>query len=158
MIKSSLYCLAYYSSDLGGHIGDPTKEEYIKWIQFGTFEPIFRPHCTCSVKRFREPFNYDEETVNIFRNYTNLRYRLLPFIYKEAFETYQNGLPFIRALSLNYPNDKKANNNLNELFEQIYWKNPNIINHIEMNIKFLYYKNVKKFDKYIKTKQNDIKE
>ena len=111
MIKCSLNCLAYYSSDLGGHIGDPTKEEYIKWIQFGTFEPIFRPHCTCSVKRFREPFNYDEETVNIFRNYTNLRYRLLPFIYKEAFETYQNGLPFIRALSLNYPNDKKANNN-----------------------------------------------
>lgn len=54
--------------------------------------------------------------------------------------------------------DKKTNNNLNELFEQIYWKNPNIINHIEMNIKYLYYKNVKKFDKYIKTKQNDIKE
>ncbi len=111
MIKCSSNCLAYYSSDLGGHVGNPTKEEYIKWIKFGAFQPIFRPHCTCSVERFREPFNYDEETVNIFRDYVNLRYRLLPLMYKFAYETYYTGIPFIRALSLNYPLDKKANNN-----------------------------------------------
>lgn len=45
---------------------------------------------------------------------------------------------------------------LNTLFEQLYWQSPNIINHIEMNIKYLYLKNIKKFNKFISKKQNEV--
>jgi len=45
---------------------------------------------------------------------------------------------------------------LNDLFEQLYWQSPSIIDHIEMNIKFLYLKNIKKFDFYVKKRQIEI--
>ena len=45
---------------------------------------------------------------------------------------------------------------LNTLFEQLYWQSPNIINHIEMNIKYLYLKNIKKFNNFISKKQSKV--
>lgn len=78
-------------------------------MQLGTFEPIFRIHCTNSVGRFREPWNYDEETLNISRKYINLRYRLLPLIYSKCFDNYFSGEPLFKELSFNY-RDKKSRN------------------------------------------------
>ena len=108
MIKTGNNAIPYCNADCGGHLGNPNKEGFIRWMQFGTLSPVFRPHCTNYVKPFREPWVYDEETLDIVRDYNNLRYRLLPVIYKNAYESYECGLPIFRALGYGYPNDKKA--------------------------------------------------
>ncbi len=100
--------IAYINADCGGHLGNPTKEEFIRWMQFGTLSPVFRPHCTINLPRTREPWVYDKETEAIVREYNNLRYRLLPVIYKNAYENYETGEPIFKALGWEYPNDRKA--------------------------------------------------
>lgn len=107
-------CIPFANPDCGGHTGNPDKPTYIRWMQFGAFAPVFRPHCTNAVTRTREPWAYDEETLNIVNEYIKVRYRLLPVIYKEAFESYLNGYPICRALAFNYVDDKKACNRADE--------------------------------------------
>ena len=108
LIKCGNNCIPYINSDCGGHIGNPDKELFIRWMQFGTLSPVFRPHCTNVVERFRDPWSYDEETLDIVREYNNLRYRLLPVIYKSAYESNKNGLPIFKGLSWEYPTDKRS--------------------------------------------------
>lgn len=100
--------IAYYSSDIGGHVGNPTKTQYIRWIEYGAFSPVMRPHCTCDVKIFREPWNYDKTTLTISRDYINMRYRLLNVFYTAAFKNVDSGLGICAPLYLSYANDKKA--------------------------------------------------
>ena len=108
LIRASDSGIIYVNSDCGGHIGDPDKELYLRWIQFGVFSPVFRPHCTNDVKRFREPWLYDEETLDIARAFIKMRYRLLPVLYANAFNSYLSGEPLFRGLGWEYPADKKA--------------------------------------------------
>ena len=108
MLRASENCVAYVNADCGGHLGDPDKELFIRWMQFGTLSPVFRPHCTNTVKRSRDPWVYDEGTLGIVREYNDLRYRLLPVIYRGAYESYMRGEPIFKALVWNYPNDKRA--------------------------------------------------
>ena len=108
LIKCGNNCIPYINSDCGGHLGNPDKEQFIRWMQFGTLSPVFRPHCTNVVERFRDPWSYDEETLDIVREYNNLRYRLLPVIYKSAYESNKNGLPIFKGLSWEYPTDKRS--------------------------------------------------
>lgn len=108
LIRASDNGIIYVNSDCGGHIGDPDKELYLRWIQFGVFSPVFRPHCTNDVKRFREPWLYDEEALDIARAFIKMRYRLLPVLYANAFNSYLSGEPLFRGLGWEYPADKKA--------------------------------------------------
>ena len=108
LIKTGNDGIAYCNADCGGHTGNPNKEGFIRWMQFGTLSPVFRPHCTNIVTRTREPWVYDEETLEIVREYNNLRYRLLPVIYKNAYENHLTGEPIFKALGWEYPADKRA--------------------------------------------------
>ena len=108
LIKCGNNCIPYENADCGGHLGNPNKELFIRWMQFGTLSPIFRPHCTNYVKRFREPWAYDDETLDIVREYNNLRYRLLPVIYKNAYNNYDTGEPIFKSPAYEFPEDKKA--------------------------------------------------
>ncbi len=108
LIRCGNNCIPYINADCGGHIGNPDKELFIRWMQFGILSPVFRPHCTNVVERFRDPWSYDEETLDIVREYNNLRYRLLPVIYKSAYESYKNGLPIFKGLGWEYPADKRS--------------------------------------------------
>lgn len=108
MLRATNNGVAYCNADCGGHIGDPDKEVFLRWMQFGTLSPVFRPHCTNTVRRNRDPWAYDEETLGIVREYNKLRYRLLPVIYRGAYESYMRGEPIFKALGWNYPTDKKA--------------------------------------------------
>ncbi len=110
LLRAGNNCIAYANADCGGHCGLPNKEEFIRWMQFGTLSPIFRPHCTADVAniRTREPWAYDKETLDIVREYNNLRYRLLPYIYRNAYNAYESGEPVFKALGWEYPRDKRA--------------------------------------------------
>lgn len=108
LIKCSDNCIPYVNSDCGGHRGDPGKELFVRWMQFGTLSPVFRPHCDDQVKCGREPWAYDRETEDIVKEYIALRYRLLPIIYKNAFNNYVCGEPIFKSLGYEYSTDKKA--------------------------------------------------
>lgn len=108
LIRASENEISYVNADCGGHLGNPDKELYLRWIQFGVLSPVFRPHCTNTVLRFREPWLYDEETVAVARSYIRMRYRLLPMLYAAAFENYRSGTPIFRGLGWEYPEDKKV--------------------------------------------------
>jgi alpha-glucosidase (family GH31 glycosyl hydrolase) len=108
IIKCGNNANPYVHPDCGGHIGNPDKELFIRWMQFGSLAPVLRPHCTNSVFKFREPWNYDEETVEIVREYIKMRYRLLPVIYQSSYNSYVTGEPICKQLGFNYPNDEKA--------------------------------------------------
>ncbi|MCI8500083.1 MAG: DUF5110 domain-containing protein [Clostridia bacterium] len=108
LIRGGNNAIAYINADCGGHVGNPTKEEFIRWMQFGTLSPVFRPHCTINLIRNREPWVYDKETEDIVREFNYLRYRLLPVIYKNAYENYCTGEPIFKSLGFEYPQDPQA--------------------------------------------------
>ncbi len=108
LVKAGNNCVPYVNSDCGGHLGNPDKEQFIRWMQYGALSPVFRPHCTNTVKRTREPWVYDDETLDIVREYNNLRYRLLPIIYKSAHDAYENGEPIFKSIGFEYQDDKTA--------------------------------------------------
>lgn len=109
ILKAGNNAVGYPNFDCGGHLGNPDKELYLRWIQCGVLSPVFRPHCTKGLERYREPWEYgDPEVVEIARRYYKLRYRLLPVLYKSAYENYESGVPLCRAMGWNYPEDEKA--------------------------------------------------
>ena len=91
----------FYSHDVGGFCGLPCIDLYARWIQLGAFSS----HVRCHGQPPREPWEYGEQTEEIFRQYMELRYRLLPYIYSEAIECGRTSLPMLRPLLLDYQED-----------------------------------------------------
>lgn len=118
--RANLNEIIYANPDCGGHIGNPDKELFLKWMQVGSLLPVLRPHCSNMVIRYREPWNYDEETEDICRNYFSLRYRLLEKIYKDAHKSYEDGSPLVKTLSWDYPKIKIALNISANISSQIF--------------------------------------
>jgi oligosaccharide 4-alpha-D-glucosyltransferase len=96
-LQMGMQGMAYMHSDLGGFAGDYNDEElYIRWLQYGVFQPIFRPHSqeqVASEAIFKTP-----ETKEIVKKAIELRYELLPYNYSIAFENQQTGMPLMRPL------------------------------------------------------------
>ena len=90
--------------DIGGFTGNPSVPLYIKWMELGAFIPYYRNH-TGFNSRSAEPWVFGEDALPVVRNYVNLRYKLLPYIYSTFYEASQNGLPVMRSLAINYPFD-----------------------------------------------------
>lgn len=108
LVRAGNNLIPYVNSDCGGHLGNPDRKLFVRWMQFGCFSPVFRPHCTINVERTREPWVYDEEVFTIVREFIRMRYRLLPVIYKNAFETYCTGEPIFKSPGFEYPDDGRA--------------------------------------------------
>ena len=92
---------AFWSHDMGGFHRQPTPDVYVRWTQMGLFSPMSRWHGMTT----RLPWEYGAEAEHIVREATRLRYRLLPYIYTYAAIAAEEGLPFIRPMILEYPND-----------------------------------------------------
>jgi oligosaccharide 4-alpha-D-glucosyltransferase len=97
-LQMSMFGLAYNHSDLGGFAGGEEfdKQLYIRWLQYGVFQPVYRPHAQEHIPA--EPVFHDRETRDIVRDYIKLRYRLLPYIYTLAYENSSTGMPLMRPL------------------------------------------------------------
>jgi oligosaccharide 4-alpha-D-glucosyltransferase len=97
-LQGGLFGLAYMHSDLGGFAGGEEfdKEMYIRWLQYGVFQPVYRPHAQEHIPA--EPVFHDEETRDIVRDFVNLRYRLLPYNYTLAYENSTTGMPLMRPV------------------------------------------------------------
>jgi alpha-glucosidase (family GH31 glycosyl hydrolase) len=102
----------YVTHDIGGFLGKKLDLAlYVRWVQFGVFSPILRLHSAFENPRdgnLRLPWNYGDKGVEIARDMFRLRYRLLPYIYTYSRLAYDEGLPIVRPLYLEYPNDSVA--------------------------------------------------
>lgn len=92
--------------DVGGFTGNASSNLFSRWMQIGAFSPYFRNHTAINTKS-SEPWTYGEEVLEVSRNYVNLRYRLLPYLYSTFYEATQNGLPVVRTLAIDYTYDNK---------------------------------------------------
>ena len=106
-LQMSLLGLSYTHSDLGGFAGDGPidKELYIRWLQYGVFQPVYRPHAQENAKP--EPIFHDVETKDILREYVKLRYRLMPYIYSLSIENSLTGMPIMRPMFFEDENELK---------------------------------------------------
>ena len=100
--------MPYWGTDVGGffHPIPETGELYARWFQLGAFSPIFRSHGW--VWREHVPWAHGPEVEAICRRYAELRYRLLPYTYTLAWQAHTLGLPLMRPLVLNYPDDPRV--------------------------------------------------
>lgn len=96
--------VGYWSHNMGGfeHVADP--ELYIRWVQFGMFSPIAHLF-GMEHPNYKEPWNYGEEAQKIFKQYDELRYSLIPYLYSNSYEMHTTGMPLMRALVLEYQED-----------------------------------------------------
>ncbi len=94
----------FVGADVGGFIGSPPADLLTRWIELGAFTPLFRNH-TIKGSADQEPWVHGPEHEAIRRRYIELRYRLMPYIYTSFEETSRTGLPLMRPLLLEYPQD-----------------------------------------------------
>lgn len=85
--------------DVGGFTGNPTVSLYTRWMQIGAFIPYFRNHTGVNTKS-AEPWAFGEEALEITRNYINLRYHMLPYLYSTMYAASRTGMPVMRTLAL----------------------------------------------------------
>lgn len=97
---------SYFGSDIGGFTGVPSDELYVRWFQFGAFCPVFRAHGVD--RKPTAPYEFGPAVQDYCRTMMKLRYRLLPYIYTTARETFDTGMPMDRALPLAFPSDTNA--------------------------------------------------
>jgi len=96
--------VSWWSHDVGGHYdGIEDSELYVRYVQLGVFSPILRFHGARGKYYKREPWLWDVKTLEIVKNYMNLRHRLIPYIYTEAYQYHKIGTPLIQPLYYKYP-------------------------------------------------------
>lgn len=97
-LQMGLQGIGYMHSDLGGFAGGEEfdAELYTRWLQYGVFQPIYRPHAQEHIAS--EPVFHDDTTKSLAREAIKLRYSLIPYIYTLAFDNSQTGIPFMRPL------------------------------------------------------------
>lgn len=91
--------------DIGGYKGSPQPDLLTKWLELGAFNPIDRDH-TEKGSADQEPWVHGPEHEAIRRRYIEERYRLLPYIYTSLEETTRDGLPLMRPMFLEYPEEE----------------------------------------------------
>ncbi|TPV31854.1 DUF4968 domain-containing protein [Paucihalobacter ruber] len=96
-LQMGMQGLAYMHSDLGGFAGANLDDElYVRWLQYGVFQPVYRPHAQEDVPS--EPVFRSEKAKALAKQAIELRYQLLPYNYNLVFENNQNGTPLMRPL------------------------------------------------------------
>lgn len=116
--------LPYWTTDIGGffrpgesqYTDENFRELFVRWFQWGAFNPIFRVH---GYQSETEPWKFGPDVEDNVRNMLNLRYRLLPYIYSEAWQITKNGSTLMRPLVMDFASDELA---LNQPYEFMFGK------------------------------------
>jgi alpha-D-xyloside xylohydrolase len=94
----------FWSHDAGGFTGTPADDLYVRWAQFAALSPLVRFHGTSS----RLPWNFPPAAATAATEALRLRYRLLPYLYSAAVVSARTGVPMMRALLVDAPDDPAA--------------------------------------------------
>jgi alpha-glucosidase len=105
--------IPFWSCDISGYCGDiedydAMAELYARWMQFGVFNPLSRAHHEGN--NAVEPWLFGDEVEAISKAAIELKYTLFPYIYTYAREAHETGLPLMRAMFLEYPDDPETEN------------------------------------------------
>lgn len=95
----------YYSHDISGFEATASPDVYKRWAAFGLLSSHSRLHGSSS---YRVPWLFDEESVDVLRFFTKLKGRLMPYLWSQAINTHITGLPMMRAMLLEFPDDLAA--------------------------------------------------
>ena len=111
-LNFSLSGIPYWTTDIGGFVfGSPTdpafRELFIRWFQYGTFNPILRVHGTRKPDE-NELWSYGPDAQGILVNFDRLRYRMLPYIYSLAWKTTSEAYTLMRPLVMDFRDDVRA--------------------------------------------------
>ncbi|MEQ8474038.1 MAG: glycoside hydrolase family 31 protein [Marinoscillum sp.] len=101
--------VGYWAHCMGGFEHDADPELYIRWTQFGLMSPVAHLF-GMDHPGYKEPWNYGDEALRIFKTYDSLRYSLIPYLYTQGWNMYQTGMPIMQALVLKYQNDVNTYN------------------------------------------------
>lgn len=107
LLSISVSGISFCGADVGGFFGNPSEELLIRWYQAGAFQPFFRAHAHLDTKR-REPYLYSHDSTLLIRNAIRSRYQYLPFWYTSFYNSYLSGIPVMRPLWVEYPQDSKT--------------------------------------------------
>ncbi|MEO9021549.1 MAG: TIM-barrel domain-containing protein [Ginsengibacter sp.] len=92
---------SFWSHDIGGFSGAPKEELFKRWTFFGMFTSHSRVHGFPP----REPWEFSNEFLKVFRKMVEIRYELMPYIFAQAALAAGNGWPMLKAMFFNYPDD-----------------------------------------------------
>lgn len=111
MLSASLCGVPFITGDITGYCGelddyDAASELYVRWMQFGLFTPLSRSHHKDDIAV--EPWEFGEEAMLCAKKAIELKYQLMPYIYTYAHEAYEAGIPLMRAMILEFPDDEEC--------------------------------------------------
>jgi alpha-D-xyloside xylohydrolase len=111
-LNFALSGIPYWTTDIGGFVfGSPTdpafRELFVRWFQWGTFNPILRVHGTRNPDE-NELWSYGPDAQKVLVSFDRLRYRLLPYIYSLAWKTTSEAYTPMRPLVMDFRTDARV--------------------------------------------------
>jgi alpha-D-xyloside xylohydrolase len=112
-LNFALSGIPYWTTDIGGFVfGSPSdpafRELFVRWFQWGTFNPILRVHGTRGNPDGNELWSYGPETQKILVDFDRLRYRMLPYTYSLAWMTTSESYTLMRPLVMDFRTDARV--------------------------------------------------
>ncbi|MFG2924374.1 alpha-xylosidase [Streptomyces sp. NPDC048305] len=101
-LSLSLSGFGFWSHDIGGFEGTPDPAVFKRWLAFGLLSSHSRLHGNVS---YRVPWEFGEEAVDVARKFTLLKHRLMPYLYGVAAEAHRTGIPMMRPMLAEFPED-----------------------------------------------------
>ncbi|MDR0731235.1 MAG: alpha-xylosidase, partial [Treponema sp.] len=92
----------FWSHDIGGFERTASADLFKRWCAFGLLSSHSRLHGNQS---YRVPWDFDDEAGEVLRFFTELKCRLMPYLWALAVESHTQGLPLLRAMFLEFPED-----------------------------------------------------
>jgi alpha-D-xyloside xylohydrolase len=104
-LSLSLSGFGFWSHDIGGFEGTPDADVFKRWVAFGLLSSHSRLHGSGS---YRVPWAFDAEAVDVLRHFTRLKLSLMPYLAAVAEEAHRAGVPMMRPMVLEFPEDPTA--------------------------------------------------
>ncbi|MCX5206289.1 alpha-xylosidase [Streptomyces sp. NBC_00237] len=104
-LSLSLSGFGFWSHDIGGFEGTPDAAVFKRWLAFGLLSSHSRLHGSSS---YRVPWEFGDEAVDVAGKFTRLKHRLMPYLYGAAAEAQRDGVPLMRPMLLEFPDDPSS--------------------------------------------------
>jgi alpha-glucosidase len=99
--------LVFTGSDVGAFVNMPGPELYARWLESSIFNPFFVTHSGERDHRL-DPWSFGPQWEDVNRRTIELRYRLRPYLYTTYYQATQTGLPVLRSLPIEFPDDPRV--------------------------------------------------
>lgn len=101
-LSLSMSGYSFWSHDIGGFETTATPDLYKRWVAFGLFSSHSRLHGS---KTYRVPWDFDKESVEVLRFFTNLKCSLMPYLFSQSVHAHNSGVPVLRSMIMEFEDD-----------------------------------------------------